>query len=286
MIDAPQWPQIADPVAPKPDWWSWLADEAPLLILDIETRNDDMARRLARRTSPRSTLHLREVVSVTCLIRTSAQKGDNWSMETFHRDDLDESDLLENVHACVLRNAASGGALITYNGRDHDLPLLRARQVRWWQCDQAALLLYLEGTLPHIDVFDEFTRGGRRFGSLTDACASVGVSLFGPKRLAMDRCEIPLEQEKGETDVIGTAIALFYVAADRARSNVHLAKGLAHLGAFVRARAQTSPHLRALAHNPMLNDACHAWGEGVPPHPSHGKRVRIGTGNTTPNRLG
>ena len=268
MIDQPQWPQIADACAPPPDWWAWLAGDAPLLVLDIETRNDDMARRLARRTSPRSTLHLREVVSVSCLIRSPVNKGGDWSLETFHRDDLDESDLLENVHERVLLNAASGGALITYNGKDYDLPLLRARQVRWWQCEQTAFLLYLEGTLPHIDVFDEFTRGGRRFGSLMDACASVGVSLVGPKRLALDRSAIPLEQEKGETDVVGTAIALFYVAADRARSNVHLANGLAYLGAFVRAKALTSPHLRALAHNPMLNDACRAWGDGFLSHSS------------------
>lgn len=242
------------------DEWRALALERPLLFLDIETRPDDLARRLAQQKGTRSTLHLREIVNVSCLHREAAAQG-KWLLRSFHRESVEEADLLENVDAILSGHVGQGGALITYNGVEHDLPVLRARQVRWWQCHRAGLLPYLEGEALHVDVFQAFTRAGRPYGRLADACASVGIALRGPTLLEVDRLELAREQEKGEVDVVGTAAAFFYLCADRSAAIECLAEGLAGLGQFLAHQATYSPHLRAMANNPNVAASAGPWGK-------------------------
>lgn len=233
--------------------WSELAAR-PVLVLDIEARSDDVARRLARRTRGPTPMLLREIVSVSCLRLTGGSEG-TWQLETFHRDDdLAEVQILGAVDELVRAAAAENAVLVTYNGAEHDLPLLRSRELRWWKCHHSGLLPYLDGKMPHVDVMRALLRGGKRYARLTDACASVGVSLFGPIRLEVDR-ELPAEQEKGELDVIGTALLYHFLLADRLASSELLSQLLADLSTFLDRQAVFRPHLRAIARAPVFQIA-------------------------------
>lgn len=231
--------------------WQALAKRPGILVLDVEARGDTVARKLARRTQGSPSLLLREITSVSCL-RLHAGCHAAWQLETFHREhDLDEAQLLAAVDREVRSAAAEGAVLVTYNGLEHDLPLLRSRQVRWWQCHHDGLLTYLDGVHPHVDVMRELPRGGSRYARLTDACASLGVSLFGPSRFEADR-EVPIEQEKGELDVVGTALLYFFLLADRLANRELLLERLDSLAAFLARQAVFRPHLKALAINPLF----------------------------------
>jgi len=232
--------------------WRDLADRQALIVLDVEARSDRVARKLARRTTGGLPLLLREIVSVSCLrLATGAQPG--WRLMTFHReDDLSEAQLLAAVDREVQCAAAEDAVMVTYNGAEHDLPLLRARQVRWWQCNSRGLLPYLEGHQPHVDVMRDLTRGGSRYARLTDACASIGLSLFGPARFEADR-ELPVEQEKGELDVVGTALVYFFLLADRLASHQQLIERLDDFGEYLKGQVTLRPHLKAVAANPVFS---------------------------------
>lgn len=232
--------------------WHQIGCSKPLLVLDIETRADTLAQRLARRPGAKS-IHLRELVSVSCLVRLEAHQQPRWLLRSFHREDLSEKDMLENLHAMVEDLSAADGTLVTYNGIAHDLPVIRQRQLRWWQCDRPALLDYMEGHRLHVDVMRSFVWSGPKFATLTDACASVGFALAGPPRLATHRVEAPYERQKSELDVIGAAIAFFYVAADRARSNQVLSEGLLSLLEFLQGIESVYPHLAHLTASPSFS---------------------------------
>ncbi len=235
--------------------WSSLAS-APLLFLDIEVKPDAIARRLARRTSGVGALYLREVTMVALLSCQRRQAGDEWGLRSYGRDDLNEADILSAVDAALVAHRARGGILISYNGTSHDLPLLRARQVRWRQCNREGIRSYLEDQARHVDVMLSFTRGGVSFGTLADACASVGLALFGPVQMDRDR-ELSPQQVKAELDVIGTAITFFHVLGDRIGSNEVIGEGLESLGSFLRAGGRSTSHLQHLATNPaLLNRKC------------------------------
>lgn len=248
-------PQGAGSSWPKPNcptYWRALAQQPALIVLDIEARSDNVARKLARRTSGGLPLLFREIVSVSCLrLATGSQPG--WRLMTFHReDDLTEAQLLLAVDREVQSAVAEGAVMVTFNGAEHDLPLIRARQVRWWQCSSAGLVPYLDGSLPHVDVMRDLTRSGRRYARLTDACASIGISLFGPSRLEIDR-ELPVEQEKGELDVVGTALVYFFLLADRLASDQALLDQLDKFGEYLKAQVLLRPHLKAVAANPVFS---------------------------------
>lgn len=239
--------RAADQLEPwlAPEKWSAVAARDAVLVLDIEARSDEVARRLARRTTGGLPLLLREVVSVSCFSLHLAGDAD-WCLESFHRDDMSEAQILAAVDEIVGRTSRADGALVTFNGLEHDLPLLRSRQLRWWQCHHAGLLSYIDGQLPHIDVMRSLARGGTRFTRLVDACASLGVSLAGPTRLEADR-EVPYETEKGELDVVGTAILYFFLIADRTADRQMLAGHLQKLGCYLRKQARCRPYLRGVA---------------------------------------
>lgn len=233
-----------------PEVWSKIAACGQVLVIDVEARSDDLARRLSRRTSGSLPLLLRQVVSVSCF-RLDFASDRNWCLETFHSDELSEPQILADVDRIVGTVAGAGGALVTFNGQEHDLPLLRSRQLRWLQCSNQGLLPYLDGTLYHVDVMRALSRGGSRYLRLIDACASLGLSLVGPTRLEADR-RIPVEQEKGELDVVGTALLYLFLLADRLADRDLLAKGLESLGSYLRKQAVVRPHLRGLAASPIF----------------------------------
>jgi hypothetical protein len=252
--------------------WNWVGSTAPLLFLDVEARSDEAARRLSGKAESGASFGPKKIIAASCLSRFAEASGTKWELRNYHCAKMPEADLLSNVHAQVQRLAATGGVLITYNGVQHDLPLLRDRQSRWWQFEDAAILDYAEGRHPHLDLLNARREGGRRPGSLAEACASLGICLLGPNTL-QGKSLIPREVEKADLDVIGTAALFFYVVGSRGRRTDTTRDGLVSLGAFLRQVAPHSPHLRTLSRNPQFGPDCRAWG-GAACTPSRRRQER------------
>lgn len=244
--------QVAEPLN-----WVRAAEDAPLLFLDIEAHLDGAARRLS---SPRVAAGAgpKMIVAASCLTRWPSGGAGDWSLRNFHVSKMPEADLLTSLHDIASKVLAAGGVLVTYNGEQHDLPLLRDRQSRWWQFENGAFLDYLEGRQHHIDLMRERSWGGRRPGTLGEACASYGICLMEPTGVINSR-QAPREVQKADLDVVGTAALFFYVAGDRGRSTSVTRDGLTSLGTFLRKAASYTPHLRPLATNPQLGPGCQPW---------------------------
>lgn len=239
---------------PRPDW------SGPFRVLDVETAPDRHAQVLARQqrgVPDGSPLH--EVVAASVLSFDEREDGfGGFALRSWHRDVHLEADVLANVEA-ELVGVADAGTLVTFNGVGHDLPTLRVRQMRWWMCDADAIPRIGGREDAHADVMLEMSMGGAgRWPSLADACASVGFSLAGPTRIGRET-RIPVETEKCERDVVGTAMLFLHLLAVRRRSTEPLVRGLPALGAFLRTVAIGRPHLERLALNRTLDPGARAW---------------------------
>lgn len=151
------------------------------------------------------------------------------SLETFHAENVDESDIVENIELRSTAVLDQNGWLMTYDGERHDLPVIRSRQVRWWRPHRRGLLQLAYDR--HLDV--GLWAAGRpgKVPALRDSCASVGISIQPIVKLGGD-CA-PVQSIKSELDVAGTAILGLYALADYRRSVAPLVMGLPSLRASV-----------------------------------------------------
>jgi hypothetical protein len=243
---------------------STAAASTPCLVLDVEAKPDRFARLLTgRRTGgsiPKGS-PLNEVINVSTLEFVRGEDGacTGFQLSSFHRDEYSEPDILANAEQALAR-VARRGLLATYNGRAYDLPLLRMRQMRWWQCDARAVDAIAAGEADHVDVMMDLSmEGATRWASLEDACASVGFALRGPS-IAGRGPTLPYEVERCEVDVIGTAILLLYVMARREHSSIPLRRGLPAIGNLLRGPAAGRPHLHRFDESDLLGEDAIAWG--------------------------
>lgn len=251
-------------------------------VLDIETIPDRHGRILAGRrgTVPiGSPLHA--ILNVSLLTFTLGQDFElaNLDLVSFHADEYDEPDILRMTERVLADVANSRGLLVTFNGRRHDLPVLRMRQLRWWQCANSGIRGFAAGEGDHMDVMATLAAGGTRFATLADACGAVGFSIFGMTQIGRTT-ETPKALEKCELDVVGTAVLMLHLLAERARSDVPLRRGMPVLGDYLRTVAARRPHLEHFALNPLLRPDALAWGASEPMSTSRteGKpRRRTGT---------
>lgn len=231
-------------------------------VLDIELAPDPHARVLAgRRGSVPMSSPLNQIVNASAMTFYSDALGrlDGFDLTSFHRDEYGEADVVDNVEAILDHVRGDDGFLVTYNGIAHDLPVLRARQLRWWQCSGRGIAEFAEGQGEHIDLMIEMAGAGGRWAALSDACASVGFSLRGPVPIG-ETPHLPYETEKCELDVVGTSVLMLYVLAAKARSVEPLSRGLPALGRRLRTLAAARPHLERFALSPLLQDDARAWG--------------------------
>lgn len=234
-------------------------------VLDIEVAPDPHARVLAgRRGAVPIDSPLNRVVNAS--VMTFRQDGEGriagFDLLSFHVDEYGEADVVANVDRVLAGVHADGGMLVTYNGIAHDVPILRGRQLRWWQCSAVGIAAFAEGEGDHVDLMIEIAGSGRRWAKLSDACASVGFSLRGPAPIGQERT-IPYEVEKCELDVVGTTVLMLYVLAAKSRSEEPLSRGLPALGSRLRAIVGGRPHLERFALSPLLGEDACAWGAEV-----------------------
>lgn len=235
------------------------------VVFDLETAPDRHAVALSRRraAAPRGS-PLLEVVGASAITFVERADGSlsGFDLRSWHQDDYREDDVLANLEAVLEPVVEDGGAVVTFNGTGHDLPVLRGRQLRWWQAEAGSVERIRAGQADHVDVMLALSGSGdARWPTLADACASVGFSLHGPNA-AGRTSRTPRETEKCELDCVGTAILYLYVLAGRRRSVEPLRRGLPALGDFVRRVAAGRPHLERFALSRLLAPDAVAWGCG------------------------
>lgn len=232
-------------------------------VVDLETRPDRFAQVLARRSRgapPGSPIN--EIVNASALTFVEREDGSlaDWQLASWHGETYREADVIANLELALAGAVADGGRVVSFNGRQFDLPVLRMRQMRWWMAEIDSVERLLAGEAAHVDVMLDLSGGGEgRWPSLADACASVGFSLLGPNGVGCTT-ELPHATVKCELDVVGTAIMYHYVLAARRRSSVPLRRGLPAFGDFLRRAAETRPHLERIALTEQLREDAGAWG--------------------------
>lgn len=236
--------------------------ETSVLVLDIETRPDPFARRIASRGGVSASRALWEICCVSLLrFELSADATVVAAeLDTFHADDFDEADIVENIELNCRAVLAEAGWLMTYDGERHDLPVIRSRQVRWWRPHRRGIMQLAANH--HLDV--GLWAAGRpgKVPALRDGCASVGVSI--QPIVKVGGTPAPVEAAKSELDVSGTAILGLYALADLRRSVSPLINGLPSLGGHFKRFAEGRPHLEGLALNPVLSQPAGPWGHLAP----------------------
>ena len=230
-------------------------------VLDIETRPDKFARTLAGKKVLKATSPLHEIINISTL-RLEFDIDDRVigvRLATWNEARYREPDILANASEAIREAISSGGEVVTYNGKRFDLPLMRLRQMRWWQCSHEALRRASTRAGPHFDVMEALAGGLSQMPSLAEACAMIGFSLKGPARATNDY-EVAHEIEKCETDVVGTAILYLYCLADRNGRPDLLGVNLTAVGSYLRTVAGNRQHLLRFAKSPLLGERACPWG--------------------------
>lgn len=230
-------------------------------IVDIETRPDRFARILSGQKRLRRSSPLHEVCAAACLDIAPGEGGGfgRIVLASWHHEDFSERDILVNVIDRLERCCSDGGAVVTYNGHRHDIPVLRLRQMRWWLGHDDLLRRLQRDRTAHFDVMREFTGSLSQPPSLKEACAMIGVSLDGPVR-AYESGRTPYELQKCQSDVIGTAILLAYLTVSAGGGNDALSMSLGKIGGALRAIENVHPHLARFAASPLLGEGATPWG--------------------------
>lgn len=88
-------------------------------------------------------------------------------------DSLDELDVLRRVDRALLPVANGGGMLVTYNGRRHDVVMMRLRAA-------AHLAFGMQGVaalagMEHLDLMTDSIAGGGHWFKLRDVAAGLGL---------------------------------------------------------------------------------------------------------------
>jgi len=224
-----------------------------VVVLDIESALDHATTALAQR--PREDIKrwcLHRVVAAAVL---SAERGAdgtwaNFSLDSWHSDG-DEETLLVNLDAALRSVEAGDATLVTYNGRRHDLEVLRRRAGANLRMDLRSLATLRN--LPrerHRDMMTIVCGNARdRLATLGDAVASMGTGIDPDGPLPFE-VATPHVQRKCEADVVATFLLhLNEEALDSGRA-IDLLAGWKALAGYLLPRARALPHLCHFALHP------------------------------------
>lgn len=186
-----------------------------LAVLDIETvASADAVSLTVRGTSGRGRGALHEIVSASVL--TAEETDDGFAdvdVRTFTALDHQEGAILSFVDYLLPDPAERGARLVTYNGGDADLRLLKLRAASLWAFDLRRVAGWTgEPSGTHVDLIREgWGSAGFRW-SLPDLCAGLGFAVR-PGRLARSIDRLVGEgcwdvvAEHNMMDVVGTFLA-------------------------------------------------------------------------------
>lgn len=214
-------------------------------VLDIETAPDPQALALlhARPTKAVTSVAVHRIVALSTL-RAEERSDASWHVfdlqSTAQTEATSEIDMLVKANELLTWLTEDDGMLATYNGKRHDLLVLRRRSARH-------LLFDLEGiqALPsiwHHDLMVDAMTTGKQWFSLRDHAAGLGIPVahqvpgkgLGPAHAT---------ERKGQVDVAATFLVLLYDLALRRGTALPVTSGWRALGDAIRRMGTHGEHL-------------------------------------------
>lgn len=181
-----------------------------IVVMDLETSNDPYGTMILQgRRTGRQTAAIQRLRSAAILVARGMATGGGptISIHGFHGS---EEDLLLEAIADVLDPLAEDGALmVTFNGRRHDLPILRRRAGHHMLFGRVGLTAWCGGTAKAIDLMNDLYWTPGNWPSLAQVCAGYGIAI--PE--IAGRSDIPLHLRKAEQDVAATFVAFLFERA-------------------------------------------------------------------------
>jgi hypothetical protein len=232
---------------------SWLLEPRTIVIFDIETVLDERAASAAGYKGSGMPSALQRIATACLFVATERSDGE-WSgfrLLTF-ADPLSEFDVLMKLDETLADLADCKPLLGTYNGRSHDLAVLRRRAARHWMFGLPGIAA--AGTIDHVDIMLR-QRLGRRDATptLREACAGLGISAYDSRKFSGP--SVRSDVMKCQIDVVATfVLMLFELAIERASPDVLLA-GWEGLSKHLAGLRPMPRHLEHFRNHPLLRAA-------------------------------
>lgn len=178
-------------------------------------------------------------------------------LQTFHLGRLSEVELLAAVDAALPDPNDETARLVTYNGKAHDIVLLRQRAQRLWLFDLPRLRGWDRAGERHVDLIYHFGQYSKRRPSLADVAALLGTSIRTvgcSSNVAASERSRSREGiiRRNQVDVAATFLAYSHVRAWE-RSCVRPAMSAwVSLADWARALPERSSHLADFSHNQLV----------------------------------
>lgn len=235
-----------------------------VIVLDIESVQDHSLGALAalpRGDVKRWCLHRVAAAALLDAERTPDGTWTRFDLKAWESG-AGEEDVLEELDASLMPVVEGAATLVTYNGRRHDLEILRRRAGANLRMDLRAL-----ATLRHLppgrhrDMMGVVCGNARdRLATLGDAIASMGIGIDHDGPLPF-KVSSPPNVRKCQADVVATFLLHLNEAALDSGRAIDLLRGWRALADYLRPRARMWPHLAHFALHPNGRPA------GGPPRP-------------------
>jgi hypothetical protein len=221
-------------------------------VFDIETTLDEGAAAAAGYKGNGIPSALQRITTACLLVAKEDQDG-NWTSITLKTLSAPSSEfeILMRLDEELASLASHGATLISYNGRAHDLAILRRRGARHWMFGLPGITS--AATMDHLDIMLR-QRIGRRDGTptLREACGGLGISAFDPRQAGTGRLP-PIA--KCQIDVVATfLLALYEIAIERGSPNALLG-GWEGLSKYLTRLQPRAAHLEHFRNHPLLQAA-------------------------------
>ena len=228
-----------------------LLEERAWAVFDIETTRDEAAVAAAGYKGNGIPSALQRITTACLLIAEEDQDG-RWSsisLRTFCAPS--EFDILMGLDEDLADLATRGAALVSYNGRAHDLAVLRRRGARHWMFGLPGIAA--ASTMDHLDIMLR-QRLGRRDATptLREACGGLGISAFDPRHAGVSGLS-PVA--KCQIDVVATFLLALYEIAMERGSPAPLLAGWNALSDYLTRMQPRAAHLEQFRSHPLLRAA-------------------------------
>jgi predicted PolB exonuclease-like 3'-5' exonuclease len=224
------------------------------VVLDIETVPNQIAldRLAAMRTEKAPELGgypkwiLQRIVAASALCIDADSHCPEIELRSWHRGTLSEAAIVAGVEAMLER----ANILVTFNGRAHDLPVLRARALaaRWLAVPKIAGFRLPKSTW-HIDLSEELCGRGSARPSLAETAALLNLpakrQLVGTSVPALAAADNYEEVARHcESDVVTTYLVHLHLRMSDAGADEAVADASATMTAWLKDCRFERPHLQ------------------------------------------
>ncbi|HEX8584240.1 MAG TPA: ribonuclease H-like domain-containing protein [Allosphingosinicella sp.] len=181
-------------------------------------------------------------------------------IQTFHLGLLSEVELLAAIDICLPDPGNKGARLVTYNGRAHDVVVLRQRAERLWLFNLQRLRGWDIERDRHVDLIYHYGQHSQRRPSLADVAALLGTSIrtlacsqnIAASARARDWDPVV---RRNQVDVAATFLAYGHARAWQRGCARPAASAWVSLANWARGLKERSSHLGDFSHHQLVDHA-------------------------------